>query len=163
MGAMAPAAATCSGPSLAVSSRARRLGAALFPTAPRLAAATASAEPVIPPAGGPEPGPPFRTADGRWFEIETFEAETWRDFWQALGAGGADLGRAWTSFRARYYRGRCSLPPGLHDVTASRTLAEAAAVAEATGVSLVPVRAYDEVLVDPGPSAGHPRLGALSV
>ena len=35
-------------------------------------------------------------------------------------------GRAWTSFRGRYYRGDCSFPPGLHEATSAAHLAEAA-------------------------------------
>ncbi len=123
------------------------LQAALFLVAHHFAAATSGGELLASPVG-PQPGPPFRTADGRWFEMEVFDAETWKAFWRQLGAGDAQLGRAWTSFRARYYRGRCSFPPGLHEATARHTLAEVAQTAKACGVSLCPVRAYAEVLHD---------------
>jgi crotonobetainyl-CoA:carnitine CoA-transferase CaiB-like acyl-CoA transferase len=89
------------------------LQAGLLLIAHHLAAATADGEPLASPSG-PDPGPPFRSSDDRWFEIEVFDPEGWKSFWHRLGAGGADLGRAWTAFRARYYRGRCSLPAGLH-------------------------------------------------
>jgi crotonobetainyl-CoA:carnitine CoA-transferase CaiB-like acyl-CoA transferase len=125
------------------------LQAGVFLVAHHIAAATSGGELLASPAG-PEPGPPFRTADGRWFEIEVFDAETWKSFWGRLGAGDAALGRAWTSFRARYYRGRCSLPRGLHEATARYPLAELAGIAQACGVSLCPVRTYPEVLLDPG-------------
>jgi crotonobetainyl-CoA:carnitine CoA-transferase CaiB-like acyl-CoA transferase len=124
-----------------------------------VAAATAGGEPV-PTAPGPEPGPPFRTADERWFEIEVFDAEGWKRFWLDLGAEGVDLGRAWTSFRGRYYRGDCSFPPGLHAVAGRHPLAEVEATAEVCGVSLCPVRDYAEVRLEPGWSAGHPILTA---
>lgn len=137
------------------------LAAGLWLVAHHIAAATADGEPLPSPAG-PEPGPPFRSADGRWFEIEVFDAEDWRSFWQQLGAGDADLGRAWTSFRGRYYRGRCALPSGLHQATAAIDLAKLTEVATACRVSLCPVRSYAEVLEHPGPIAGDPAWGDSS-
>jgi CoA:oxalate CoA-transferase len=134
------------------------MSAGLWLVAHHIAAATSGGEP-LPSPPGPEPGPPFRSSDGRWFEIEVFDAEDWRSFWRELGAGDADLGRGWTAFRARYYRGLCSLPPGLHQATAATDLARLAQVAAACRVSLCPVRTYAEVLVHPGPLGGHPALG----
>jgi CoA:oxalate CoA-transferase len=134
------------------------LGSGLWLVAHHLAAATAEGDP-LPSPPGPEPGPPFRSADGRWFEIEVFDPEAWRSFWERLGAGDADLGRGWTAFRARYYRGRCSLPAGLHAAAASHPLAELAAVATACKVSLCPVRTYLEVLQQPGLDRDRPLLG----
>jgi len=106
-----------------------------------------------PPEGGPDPGPPFRSVDGCWFEIETLDPGAWRRFWSSLGAADADLGRAWTAFRARYFRGKCSLPPGLHQATARHRLDQIAAAAAACEVSLAPLRSYAEVLAG-GESAG---------
>jgi len=122
-----------------------------------LAAATAGGD-VVPPSAGTAPGPPFQTADGTWFEIEVFDAEAWKAFWLRLGAPAEELGRAWTAFRARYYRGTCRLSPGLHVASRAHTVAEAVAAAEAFGVSLCRVRTYAEVLHDPGPSAGEPSI-----
>ncbi len=122
-----------------------------------LAAATAVGD-VVPPWAGTAPGPPFQTSDGQWFEIEVFDAEAWKGFWLRLGAPSDELGRAWTAFRARYYRGTCRLSPGLHRASRAHTVAEAAAAAEAFGVSLCRVRSYPEVLDDPGRSAGDPSV-----
>ena len=135
------------------------LQAALFQASHYLAAATCPPEEV--PAPGPAPGPPFATADGRWFEIETFDTEAWKAFWLRLGAPAAGLGRAWTSFRPRYYRGTTSLPPGFHEATASHTLAEVTSVARDCRVSLSPVRGYDEVLAGCGPLGGLPVVAPL--
>lgn len=136
------------------------LEAALLLVSHRVAADSSGTEWVpVPP--GPAPGPPFRSADGRSFEIETMDASVWRAFWERLGAGNADLALAWRQFRPRYFRGTCTLTPGLHEATASRPMAEIAAVASATGVSLCPVREYDEVLAEPGASDGYPRIQAL--
>ena len=109
----------------------------------------------------PASGPPFRSADGRWFEIETLDAEPWKELWTRLGAGDSDLGRGWTVFRWRYERATCSLPPGLHEATARRSLAELRRVAEDAGVSLTPLRGYAEVLEEPGTGVAHPAVSPL--
>ena len=111
----------------------------------------------------PAPGPPFRSADDRWFEIETLDAESWKAFWTELGvAPDADLGRGWKVFLWRYERATCSLPHSLHAATARFALDELQRVAAGAGVSLVPLRDYAEVLVDPGTHAGHPAVRALA-
>ncbi|MDP9075331.1 MAG: CoA transferase [Actinomycetota bacterium] len=137
------------------------LQAGLLLIAHHVAAATAEGDP-LPSPWGPEPGPPFCTSDQRWFEIEVFDAEAWKTFWRGLGAGDIPLGRAWTSFRSRYYRGLCSLPAGLHELTSRHTLAQVSDVAERCGVSLSPVRSYREVLEDPGWRSSGWRLGMLA-
>ena len=106
----------------------------------------------------PEPGPPFCSADGRWFEIETLDPETWKEFWTRLGAADADLGRAWTVFRWRYERATCSLPTGLHDATARFSLDKLHEVAADTGISLMPLRDCAAALVEPGVGAAHPTV-----
>lgn len=114
-----------------------------------------------PPAKGPDPGPPFRSAEGRWFEIETLEPEAWKQFWSQLGAADADLGQAWTAFRARYFRGRCTLPTGLQQATARHSLEQLTAAAAACRVSLSVVRSPEEVIAEPGAGGGHPRIEPL--
>ena len=136
------------------------LEAALLLLSHRLAAATTGSEWVpVPP--GPAPGPPFRSADGHWLELETLDASAWRAFWERLGAGDADLQWAWRLFRPRYFRGTCTLPAGLHETTRAHALADLAAAADACAVSLTRVRSYDEVLEEPGFSAGHPVVRRL--
>ena len=119
---------------------------------------------AVPGAPLPAPGPPFQSADGQWFEIETLDAEPWKDFWTRLGAGDADLGRAWTLFRWRYERAACSLPGELHATTRRYPLAELRTHATAAGVSLTPLRSYADVLVEPGIGPAHPviRAGAAA-
>lgn len=107
------------------------------------------------------PGPPFRSADGRWFEIETLDPEAWRDLWTRLGAGDADLGRGWTAFLWRYERATCSLPPALHEATSRHSLAELSEACRDSGVSLSPLRGYLDVLVEPGTGVDHPDLRPL--
>lgn len=104
----------------------------------------------MPMAPGPEPGPPFRSADGYWFEIEALETETWKCFWSSLGVQASLLGRAWTMFHARYSTAICTLPRGFHGATQGRTLAELAELARRCGVSLSVLRSYPEVVAEPG-------------
>lgn len=109
----------------------------------------------------PAPGPPFLSAEGTWFEIETLDAEPWKAFWARLGVGAdADLGRAWTLFRWRYERAACSLPPALHEATRRHPLAELRRLALESDVSLAPLRSYADVLAQPWEGAGHPTVQA---
>lgn len=137
------------------------LQAGLLLASHRIAAATCAAEWVPAPAG-PAPGPPFRSAEGRLFEIETLDPAAWKAFWERLGAGGADLDWAWRLFRPRYFRGTCTLPPGLHEATAAHGFPELAAAARECAVSLCPVRSYDDVLDEPGWCEGHPSARPLA-
>jgi crotonobetainyl-CoA:carnitine CoA-transferase CaiB-like acyl-CoA transferase len=135
------------------------LQAALLLVSHRVAAATAGSE-WVPAPPAPAPGPPFASAEGDWFEIETLDPSAWRAFWERLGAT-EELGWAWQLFRPRYFRGTCTLPAGLHEATRTRPLAEIVAAAQACGVSLSRVRSYEEVLESPGCSQGHPIVRAL--
>lgn len=112
------------------------------------------------PDAGPSPGPPFRSGDGRWFEIETLDPDAWRRFWFALGAQDLDLSRSWTQFRSRYFRGACSLPAEVHDATARHPFGEIEAIARTCRVSIAPVRTYTEVLADPTQAAELARIDA---
>ena len=116
-------------------------------------------EDAVPGPPLPAPGPPLCSVEGRWFEIETLDPERWKRFWTALGAGGGELGAAWTVFRWRYERATCSLPAALHEAAGRRTLAELCEVAAGTGVSLVPLRAYADVLPEAGAAGPVMRPG----
>lgn len=112
----------------------------------------------------PAPGPPFCSADGVWFELDTFDPDRWKRFWSELGGAGADLGRGWTVFQWRYERATCSLPAGLHEAAARRPLAELERVAAEAGVSLSPVRDYADVLADLDPGlAARPTVRPAGV
>lgn len=126
-----------------------------------VAAATCSDD-WVPAPPGPAPGPPFCSADGRWFEIETLDPEAWKAFWYALGAADAELGRAWAVFRARYYRASCMLPPGLHEATLRHPAAELVSIAAQCRVSLSLVHSYGEVLAELRPGAWHPVVSPIS-
>ncbi|MGH9280100.1 MAG: CoA transferase [Acidimicrobiales bacterium] len=96
----------------------------------------------------PAPGPPFRSADGRWFEIETLDPDPWKEFWGRLGVGAVEAGRGWRVFQWRYERATCSCPPELHAAAATKPLADLHHLAAATGVSLVALRDEPDVRPD---------------
>jgi crotonobetainyl-CoA:carnitine CoA-transferase CaiB-like acyl-CoA transferase len=135
------------------------LQAGLLQASHYIAAETCS-EGWVPAPPQPDPGPPFGSADGRWFEIETLNPDAWKELWTRLGAD-VDLGLGWTLFRPRYFRGTCSLPPGFHQATRRYSLAELAEVAASCGVSFSPVRGYPEVVGGPDWQHRHPVMEPL--
>lgn len=97
------------------------------------------------------PGPPFRTADGVWTEIEALAGDDWAAFWRRLGLDGAQVvGAAWLPFVYRYLAGECRVPAELPAAFARHTLAEVRAAADACGVAVVPVR------LTPSPGVAEP-------
>ena len=114
-----------------------------------------------PPRPAADPGPPFRSADGRAFEIETMDPDAFRLFLASIGADCVDLTQAWGLFRARYFRGACTLPPGIHAATARLPFDDLERIAADCRVSLVPVRSYREVLHDRALGGEFPELAPL--
>jgi crotonobetainyl-CoA:carnitine CoA-transferase CaiB-like acyl-CoA transferase len=111
--------------------------AALLSVAQYLAAATADddwAEPMRP------GGPPFISADGVHFEIESFDAAAWQRFWALLDADGAAVRRGWLPFQHRYATATCPLPEELHQAAAQRSFAASTIAAATAGVSILRVR-----------------------
>ncbi|HEX6700955.1 MAG TPA: CoA transferase, partial [Gaiellaceae bacterium] len=101
------------------------------------------------------PGPPFRTADGAWVELEMLRFPEWRAFWTSLGAT-EELDTAWSSFALRYLLGACPLPAALHGATRRRSLPELEAAAEAAGVAICRVRSSAEAIADAVHPGGPP-------
>ncbi|MGH3896665.1 MAG: CoA transferase [Pseudonocardiaceae bacterium] len=119
--------------------------AALLSVAQYLAAATAGddwAEPMRP------GGPPFTSAGGVRFEIETFEAAGWRRFWALLDADEAAVRRGWQPFQHRYATATCPLPDELYQVTGRSRFAAVADAADAAGVSILRLRDVAERSVE---------------
>lgn len=140
--------------------RTSMLQAALLAGSHYIARATGDEDPT-PARAEPEPGPPFRSRDGWWVEIETLDPDVWLLFWRRLGVPDDVLGRAWTRFRPRYFAGTCTLPPGLHGATARHDLAELSTIADSLGVSLCPLRGYDAVVADLDGWRGSPGIEPL--
>jgi CoA:oxalate CoA-transferase len=92
------------------------------------------------------PGPPFRTADGQWVELEILDVNVWIAFWTQIGVPQALLEKAWPSYLFRYLAGRCKLPEDLQNATSRHTFAELRNVAQTHGVALCRLRNYQEIL-----------------
>ena len=118
-------------------------GTALLTVAQHLAAGTAD-EPDPPLRAGSGHPPPFRSADGVTFELETLYAEPWRQLWTSLGVPETVAGRAWRPFMLRYARAVAPLPGALHAATETRTFAELTAAAAAAGVAVQRLRRHAE-------------------
>jgi crotonobetainyl-CoA:carnitine CoA-transferase CaiB-like acyl-CoA transferase len=134
--------------------------AALLTVAQYLAAATCD-DPCPPPVSvGPSAPPPFASADGVRFEIETLDAETWQRFWQRIPVGVAALRRGWPVFQQRFATAVCPLPMALHDALRGLAFADVTAIGAATGMSVVAVRddpaePIPPCLFTPLPAATH--------
>jgi crotonobetainyl-CoA:carnitine CoA-transferase CaiB-like acyl-CoA transferase len=116
---------------------------ALLTVSPYLAAGTTD-EPDPPPRLGAGHPPPFRSADGVAFELETLYAEPWRALWTSLGVPDTVAGRAWRPFMQRYTTAVAPLPAALHTATASRPFAELTCAAAAAGVAVQRLRRHVE-------------------
>ncbi|WP_288130845.1 CoA transferase [Microbulbifer sp.] len=108
--------------------------------------------------------PPFRSADGVRFELETLSADPWRRLCDALGLEPVEAGRGWQSFLQRYAKGICPLPERLHKRLAKLSFAQVTRICSEAGVALcrqrtIEERARDsdvEELLQSGPWQLHP-------
>ena len=116
---------------------------ALLTVSQHLAAGTAG-EPDPPVRLGSGHPPPFRSADGVAFELETLYAEPWRALWTSLGVPDTVAGRAWRPFALRYTTAVAPLPAALHAATEARPFAELACAAAAVGVAVQRLRRHAE-------------------
>lgn len=115
-----------------------------------LAGATApeEAERLLPGTDDALARPPFVSADGVLFELETLDSYPWRHFWNALGVSDTIAGKAWQRFLLRYARAVAPMPAECLDALAGMPLARIQAIAGEAGVALVPVRGVAERRAD---------------
>ncbi|MBW5285048.1 CoA transferase [Burkholderia gladioli] len=125
----------------------RRVGtslaaAALLAAGQYIAGATARGQPerLLPGATPPDAHPPFISADGVVFELETLDAVPWRQFWTSLDVGLDAAGRGWQAFLQRYAKAVAPLPGELSAALAALPFARIAALGAQTGVAVCPVR-----------------------
>ncbi|MFC3453813.1 CoA transferase [Amycolatopsis speibonae] len=110
-------------------------------------------------------GPPFHSAEGVAFEIETLDPVVWQRFWNALGACQETIARGWRPFADRFATATCPLPSGLHDLAAAGPIQWIEGIAAHTGMTLVRVatRPYDGIpaFTVSGEGRGHRRVRPL--
>jgi CoA:oxalate CoA-transferase len=116
---------------------------ALLTVSQYLAAATAD-EPDLAARSAPGHPPPFRSADGVAFELETLYPEPWRLLWTSLGVPETVAGRAWRPFMLRYATAMAPLPAELHAAIQARSFTELSCAAAAAGVAVQRLRGHAE-------------------
>ncbi|AGM09179.1 CoA transferase [Amycolatopsis keratiniphila] len=129
-------------------------GVALLAVGQYIAAATADEDPEGYEDLPSTARPPFVSADGIAFEVESFSGEAWQGFWSSLGAPERAIARGWRPFLLRYERASAVLPRELHEAVESTSFEEIRAVAASTGMHVCPVRTVSERRADP--DAGLP-------
>ncbi|EMD7797578.1 CoA transferase [Salmonella enterica] len=115
-----------------------------------LAGATATDEPELLLPGRTDTGlrPPFVSADGAVFELETLSAEPWRRFWHLVGVDNGTAGQAWNAFLMRYAKAVSPLPVVCMQALARLPMAKIRTFAAESGISLSPVRSLAERMKD---------------
>ncbi|WP_233157263.1 MULTISPECIES: CoA transferase [Amycolatopsis] len=111
------------------------------------------------PAPGPGLPPPFVSADGVRFEIETLDAEPWQRFWRILGAGPEAIRHGWPPFQLRFGTATCPLPPELHEIATGRPFARVLAAGTASGVVVMRVRETPGLAPESAPWRFEPLAG----
>ncbi|MEO3973862.1 CoA transferase [Streptomyces sp. CAU 1734] len=143
-------------------------------------------------AGAPEPeatgiapgGPPFTSADGVVFELETLDAGAWAEFWRAVGAPESAVREGWRPFQFRYATACAPFPGELHTAVRGRPWAGIREAAERSGAqvcalhtlaaraaehdhappwTLTPLGSFAGGRGDGGPPAGPAPLAGLTV
>ncbi|MFB6838712.1 CoA transferase [Streptomyces sp. NPDC056361] len=99
-------------------------------------------------------GPPFTSADGVVFELETLDPGSWAGFWRTLGAPADAMRAGWPPFQFRYATACAPLPPVLHEVTRTHGMERIRRAAAGAGVEVCPLwtlaeRAQEDDGADP--------------
>jgi crotonobetainyl-CoA:carnitine CoA-transferase CaiB-like acyl-CoA transferase len=123
------------------------LQAGLFTATHYLARATADDD-WTPPCPGVESPPPFVTADGHRFELESLSPQTWKRFWRGVGVEGPEVDDAWEPFLMRYIAATCALPATLHEAIGRTDWARVHAAADDAGCTVQRLRRSWEVVTD---------------
>ncbi|MBG0857012.1 CoA transferase [Streptomyces spinoverrucosus] len=84
-------------------------------------------------------GPPFTTADGTHFELETLDPGGWAAFWRALGAPEEAIRRGWRPFQFRYATACAPFPPVLHVIVRASPWERVREAADGSGVDVCPL------------------------
>lgn len=115
-----------------------------------LAGATAADNPeqLRPGCSSPHDRPPFTSADGVVFELESLNAEPWRRFWNSLGVADEVAGRGWKAFLMRYAKAVSPIPTEMMEVLARLPYGLIAQHCREAGVSICALRSLTDRLSD---------------
>ncbi|MGY3203319.1 CoA transferase [Streptomyces sp. TE5632] len=89
-------------------------------------------------------GPPFTSADGIVFELETLDPGAWAAFWRALDAPKEAVRRGWLPFQFRYATACAPFPRALHDCARSHGWDGIREAARSSGAEVCPLRSLAE-------------------
>ncbi|GAA2623618.1 MULTISPECIES: CoA transferase [Streptomyces] len=89
-------------------------------------------------------GPPFTSADGVLFELETLDPGAWAAFWKALEAPAEALRAGWRPFQFRYATACAPFPAALHLTARSHTWERIRRAAAAYGTEVCALRPLAE-------------------
>lgn len=89
-------------------------------------------------------GPPFTTAEGFLFELETLDAGDWAAFWRALEAPADAIRAGWRPFQFRYATACAPFPDALHAVTRAHPLERILRAADRSGAEVCVLRTLAE-------------------
>ncbi|MFE7517590.1 CoA transferase, partial [Streptomyces sp. NPDC057540] len=106
-----------------------------------LAAAGADEAEAVEPGPG---GPPFTSADGVLFELETLDPGAWAAFWRALDAPAEAIRDGWRPFQFRYATACAPLPEALHAVTLAHPMERLRRAAALSGAEVCPLHSLAE-------------------
>ncbi|WJV45621.1 CoA transferase [Streptomyces flavofungini] len=89
-------------------------------------------------------GPPFTSADGTLFELETLDPGAWAAFWRALDAPGDAIRAGWRPFQFRYATACAPFPEALHETARSHDWARVRQAAASSGAEVCALRTLAE-------------------
>ncbi|MEU9164546.1 CoA transferase [Streptomyces sp. NPDC048424] len=149
-----------------VATRADRAG--LLTVSQYLAAAGADEGEAAELAAG---GPPFRSAEGVLFELETLDPGAWAAFWRALEAPADAMRAGWRPFQFRYATACAPFPGALHEITRATPMTGIRRAAALSGAEVCVLRTLGERALEDdgrapwelrllGPEAGRPGTAA---
>ncbi|MEU4269773.1 CoA transferase [Streptomyces sp. NPDC026092] len=89
-------------------------------------------------------GPPFTSADGVLFELETLDPGAWAAFWRALDAPADAIRAGWKPFQFRYATACAPFPATLHATTRAHGWERVRRAASASGAEVCALRTLAE-------------------
>ncbi|MEU2828878.1 CoA transferase [Streptomyces lavendulae] len=93
-------------------------------------------------------GPPFTSADGILFELETLDPGAWAAFWRALDAPADAMRAGWRPFQFRYATACAPFPQALHTTARSHPLERIRQAAALSGAEVCVLHTLAERLAE---------------